>query len=211
LVWVTKQYYAPERIMNHFLFYKDYCTVISFVLAFGLGANDVANTFGSSVGSGVLSLKQACVLATICEMAGAVLLGRISAPFYTLFTKLENGAATLMAGQVAALGGSCIWLLVATFLRLPVSGTHSIVGATVGFSLVIFGVKAIHWMALVQIGPIPTKQYYCGCSGFCSDAKCTCVLVELCFLSISQTWEYLFPPSKKKDRSAKILKPKSRN
>nr|CAK6928607.1 unnamed protein product [Fasciola hepatica] len=132
--------------------------LVAFVLAFGLGANDVANTFGSSVGSGVLTLKQACILATICEMSGAVLLGakvsntlRKGIVDIQLFSGLENGAATLMAGQVAALGGSCIWLLVATFLRLPVSGTHSIVGATVGFSLVIFGVKAIQWMGLVRI------------------------------------------------------------
>ncbi|TPP60763.1 Phosphate transporter [Fasciola gigantica] len=133
--------------------------LVAFVLAFGLGANDVANTFGSSVGSGVLTLKQACILATICEMSGAVLLGakvsntlRKGIVDIQLFSGLQNGAATLMAGQVAALGGSCIWLLVATFLRLPVSGTHSIVGATVGFSLVIFGVKAIQWMGLVRIG-----------------------------------------------------------
>ncbi|CAM0512470.1 unnamed protein product [Fasciola hepatica] len=86
--------------------------LVAFVLAFGLGANDVANTFGSSVGSGVLTLKQACILATICEMSGAVLLGakvsntlRKGIVDIQLFSGLENGAATLMAGQVAALGG----------------------------------------------------------------------------------------------------------
>ncbi|TGZ58669.1 hypothetical protein CRM22_009512 [Opisthorchis felineus] len=132
--------------------------IIAFVLAFGIGANDVANTFGSSVGSGVLTLRQACTLATICEMSGAILLGsKVSSTIRkgivdtSQFDTLENGPATLMAGQVAALCGACIWLLIATFFRLPVSGTHSIVGATIGFSLVLFGVKAINWMGVLKI------------------------------------------------------------
>lgn len=49
--------------------------VIAFVLAFGIGANDVANSFGTSVGSGVLTIRAACILATVCEMAGAILIG----------------------------------------------------------------------------------------------------------------------------------------
>ncbi|CAH8448477.1 unnamed protein product [Dicrocoelium dendriticum] len=132
--------------------------IIAFVLAFGIGANDVANTFGSSVGSGVLTLKQACTLATICELLGALLLGsRVSSTIRkgivdtSLFDTVDNGTEKLMAGQVAALGGSCSWLLVATFFRLPVSGTHSIVGATVGFSLVLFGVRAIRWAGLGKV------------------------------------------------------------
>lgn len=51
--------------------------LIAFVLAFGIGANDVANSFGTSVGSGVLTIRQACVLATICEISGAVLIGKL--------------------------------------------------------------------------------------------------------------------------------------
>lgn len=50
--------------------------VIAFILAFGIGANDVANSFGTSVGSGVLTIRQACWLATVCEIAGAILIGK---------------------------------------------------------------------------------------------------------------------------------------
>ncbi|CAH8462088.1 unnamed protein product [Schistosoma turkestanicum] len=132
--------------------------IIAFVLAFGIGANDVANSFGTSVGAKVLTLKQACILATICELSGSVLLGaKVSSTLrkgivsVERFQTIDSGHVILMAGQVAALGGSCIWLLVATFFRLPVSGTHSIVGATMGFSLVIFGLNAIQWKGMLKI------------------------------------------------------------
>ncbi|KAA0184608.1 Phosphate transporter [Fasciolopsis buskii] len=132
--------------------------IVAFILAFGIGANDVANSFGTSVGSKVLTLRQACILATICELAGAILIGakvsntiRKGIVDTDRFMEVDNGASVLMAGQVAALGGACIWLLVATFFRLPVSGTHSIVGATVGFSLVIFGLSSIQWIGLIKI------------------------------------------------------------
>ncbi|KAF8564967.1 hypothetical protein P879_07743 [Paragonimus westermani] len=132
--------------------------IIAFILAFGIGANDVANSFGTSVGAKVLTLRQACILATICEISGAVLLGakvsntiRKGIVNTDLFVEHPNGPATLMAGQVAALSGSCIWLLVATFFRLPVSGTHSIVGATIGFSLITFGLRSVQWVGVVKI------------------------------------------------------------
>lgn len=51
--------------------------IIAFVLAFGIGANDVANSFGTSVGSGVLSIRSACLLATVCEISGAILIGKL--------------------------------------------------------------------------------------------------------------------------------------
>nr|CDS16994.1 sodium dependent phosphate transporter 2 [Echinococcus granulosus] len=132
--------------------------MIAFVLAFGLGANDVANSFGTSVGSKVLTLKAACTLATIFEISGSVLLGgQVSATIRggiinpNLFNETSNGALLLMYGQLASLASSCIWMLVATFFKLPVSGSHSIVGATAGFGLVLFGLSGIQWIGVLRI------------------------------------------------------------
>ncbi|XP_064652342.1 sodium-dependent phosphate transporter 1-B-like isoform X2 [Lineus longissimus] len=126
--------------------------LISFVLAFGIGANDVANSFGTSVGSKVLTLLQACILASVFETAGAILLGaKVSDTIRKGIIDVGpyNGTEeVLMVGNVAALTGSCVWLLIATFLRLPVSGTHSIVGATLGFALVANGANGINWKKL---------------------------------------------------------------
>lgn len=67
-------------------------------------------------------------------------------------TLYKNGSEdVLMAGNVAALTGSCVWLVLATVLSLPVSTTHSIVGATVGFSLVVHGTKGVNWIKMASI------------------------------------------------------------
>jgi len=137
--------------------------IIAFILAFGIGANDVANSFGTSVGSGVLTIRQACWLATFCEVAGAILIG------YKVSDTIRRGILDvtvyksgpddipdfkekeLMIGLLSALGSSAVWLLVATFLKLPISGTHSIVGSTIGFSLVARGTEGLN---LKKLGTI---------------------------------------------------------
>ncbi|XP_047426530.1 sodium-dependent phosphate transporter 1-B [Mugil cephalus] len=129
--------------------------IIAFILAFSVGANDVANSFGTAVGSGVVTLRQACVLATVFETLGSVLLGaKVSETIRKgiVDVGIYNGSEhVLMAGSVSAMFGSAVWQLAASFLKLPISGTHCIVGATIGFSLVARGQQGVQWMELLRI------------------------------------------------------------
>ncbi|XP_023598582.1 sodium-dependent phosphate transporter 1 isoform X2 [Trichechus manatus latirostris] len=129
--------------------------IIAFILAFSVGANDVANSFGTAVGSGVVTLKQACILASIFETVGSVLLGaKVSETIRKGLIDVEMYNSTqqlLMAGSVSAMFGSAVWQLVASFLKLPISGTHCIVGATIGFSLVAKGQEGVKWSELIKI------------------------------------------------------------
>ena len=128
---------------------------IAFLLAFSVGANDVSNSFGTSVGSRVLTVTQACILATIFEMAGATLLGysvcdTFRKKMYDV-SQYEGSQRELMLGALSCLIGSASWNIVATFLKMPISGTHSIVGATIGFSVVLRGWDSIRWMDMLRI------------------------------------------------------------
>ncbi|GCB63580.1 hypothetical protein scyTo_0004450 [Scyliorhinus torazame] len=129
--------------------------IIAFVLAFSVGANDVANSFGTAVGSGVLTLKKACILATIFETVGSVLLGaRVSETIRKGIIDVEtfnSSQQVLMAGSVSSMFGSAVWQLLASFLKLPISGTHCIVGATIGFCLVATGAHGVKWLELLKI------------------------------------------------------------
>uniref|UniRef100_A0A665UZG0 Phosphate transporter n=1 Tax=Echeneis naucrates TaxID=173247 RepID=A0A665UZG0_ECHNA len=129
--------------------------IIAFILAFSVGANDVANSFGTAVGSGVVTLRQACILATVFETLGSVLLGaKVSETIRKgiIDVGMYNGSEhVLMAGSVSAMFGSAVWQLAASFLKLPISGTHCIVGATIGFSLVAKGQQGVKWFELLRI------------------------------------------------------------
>ncbi|XP_030634453.1 sodium-dependent phosphate transporter 1-A [Chanos chanos] len=141
--------------MSHYLWLLILGFVIAFILAFSVGANDVANSFGTAVGSGVVTLRQACILATVFETVGAMLLGaKVSETIRKgiIDVNMYNGSEPLlMAGSISAMFGSAVWQLLASFLKLPISGTHCIVGATIGFSMVAKGPKGVHWMELIRI------------------------------------------------------------
>lgn len=121
----------------------------SFIDAWGIGANDLANSFGTTYGSKVLTMTQIVGLASVFEFSGAMLLG---APVTnTLAGSISNVAFfksqpyVLMYGMLCALAASSTWLYTATYLGLPVSTTHSIVGGIMGFSLVYKGVDGVVW------------------------------------------------------------------
>jgi len=120
--------------------------IFGFYMAWSIGANDVANAMGTSVGSGALTLKQAIVVAGVLEFVGAFLVGpHVSAtirkdiiPIDALQEILgDDGASLYVYGMLASLLAAAVWLMVATFYGLPVSTTHSIVGAVLGFGMVV--------------------------------------------------------------------------
>ncbi|PRD33566.1 UNVERIFIED_CONTAM: phosphate permease [Trichonephila clavipes] len=123
--------------------------VFGFIMAYGVGANDVANAMGTSVGSKALTIKQAIFIAAIFEFAGAYLAGGsvtstirsgIIDPSY--FAEVPE---YLVYGMIGALLAAGTWLLVASYFGWPVSTTHSIVGAIIGFAMVAVGSEAVQW------------------------------------------------------------------
>ncbi|KRY10373.1 putative phosphate permease [Trichinella patagoniensis] len=164
--------------------------VVAFFVAFGMGANDCANSYGTVVGAKVLRLWQAYILATFFETLGAGLLGyRVtetmrknlvnveSYSVYSVFDAEENvyklvdpslcgmlegnmthvstctnyTSAEFMLGELGVLTGTAAWLLIATIFHAPVSTTHSAVGATIGFALVIKGISGANFTQLLHI------------------------------------------------------------
>ncbi len=120
-----------------------------FFMAWGIGANDVANAMGTSVGSRALTIRQAVVVAAVFEFAGAFLAGgQVTETIRKGMVDASLLAGTpelLVYGMLASLLAAGIWLLVASYFGWPVSTTHSIVGAIVGFAAVGIGMEAVNW------------------------------------------------------------------
>ncbi len=129
--------------------------VLGLYMAFSIGANDVANAMGTSVGSKALTIKQAILIAAVLEFLGAFLVGG-------QVTKTVRGGILdpvvsasapelIVYGMLASLMAAGTWLVVASRLGWPVSTTHSIVGAIAGFGMVAFGTSVVQWEQLIQI------------------------------------------------------------
>ncbi|MCI5220306.1 MAG: anion permease [Candidatus Electrothrix sp. LOE2] len=129
--------------------------IFGLYMTWGVGANDLANAMGTSVGAGAVTVKQAIGIAIIFEFAGAVLAGGhvtqtirkgIIDP-----TSIVDKPEILVYGMLAALLAAAVWLMVASAKGWPVSTTHSIVGALVGFALVGIGPDAVNWSKIGEI------------------------------------------------------------
>lgn len=123
--------------------------LFGFFMAWGVGANDVANAMGTSVGSKAITIKQAIIIAVIFEFLGAWLAGgEVTATIRGGIIDpelLEADPQFLVYGMLSALLAAAIWLMVASAKGWPVSTTHSIVGAIVGFGAVGLGMEAVAW------------------------------------------------------------------
>ncbi|MGA9574843.1 MAG: inorganic phosphate transporter [Lysobacterales bacterium] len=135
--------------MEFSLWYLGLAAAFGLFMAWGIGANDVANAMATSVGSRALTIKQAILVAAVFEFTGAFLAGgqvttTIRKGIIDVSSVGEN-PELLIFGMLAALLAAAVWLLIASRKGWPVSTTHSIVGAIVGFAVVGIGVDAVHW------------------------------------------------------------------
>tara|TARA_Y100000591_G_C21828413_1_gene698090 strand:+ start:177 stop:1439 length:1263 start_codon:yes stop_codon:yes gene_type:complete len=129
---------------------------LGFFSAYGVGANDVANAMGTSVGSKVLTVKQAILIAAVFEFLGAFLAGGgVTQTIRKGVIDPELFAGNLdifIYGMISALFASGVWLLIASLRGWPVSTTHTIVGAIVGFGIYTLGMDKINWSVVGNIG-----------------------------------------------------------
>ena len=143
--------------MEYELTYIILAAVFGGFMAWGIGANDVANAMATSVGSKAITIKQAIIIAAIFEFAGAVLAG--GAVTSTIrkgiidSDSIVGNPELLIFGMLASLLAAGCWLLLASRKGWPVSTTHSIVGAVVGFAAVGIGTEAIKWGKVGDIVP----------------------------------------------------------
>ena len=123
--------------------------IFGLLMAWGIGANDVANAMGTSVGSRALTIRQAVLIAAVFEFSGAVLAGgQVTQTIRKGIIDTSMLAATpelLVYGMLASLLAAGIWLIVASYFGWPVSTTHSIVGAIVGFGAIGVGADVVNW------------------------------------------------------------------
>jgi len=122
--------------------------VFGIYMTWGVGANDVANAMGTSVGSGAISVKTAIVIAAVFEFGGAVLAGgHVTGTIRKgiIDPAFVPSPEILVYGMLASLLAAGIWLMVASYFGWPVSTTHTIVGALIGFGAVGLGVEAVQW------------------------------------------------------------------
>ena len=124
-------------------------------MAWAIGANDVANSMGTSVGAGAVTVGGAIIIAGVFEFLGAFLAGgEVTSTIRKGIVDaevLQHDPDLLVVGMLSALLAAAVWLTIASRFGWPVSTTHSIIGAIIGFAMVAIGFEAVHWEEVVTI------------------------------------------------------------
>ena len=146
-----------EIISQYGMIFLVMACLFGFFMAWGVGANDVANAMGTSVGAKAITIKQAILIAIVFEFAGAYLAGGdVTSTIRSGIIDIQKAGFSdspelLVYGMLSSLLAAGIWLLIASNYGWPVSTTHSIIGAIVGFAVVGISPDAVVWS---QVGSI---------------------------------------------------------
>ena len=123
-------------------------SAIAFYMAWSIGANDVANSMATAVGAKAITFKQAVIIAGILNFVGAVFVGpHVAETIKGKIVDIEiiNDPSILLLGFVASLLAAAIWVTLSTWKEMPISTTHSIIGALMGFGIIAGGISSINW------------------------------------------------------------------
>lgn len=144
-----------ELILEHGPLLIIIAAIFGLYMTWGIGANDVANVMGTSVGSGAITVTTAIIIAGIFEFLGAVVAGgNVTQTIRKGIIDPNSFASTpeiLILGMLASLLAAAVWLMIASIRGWPVSTTHAIVGAVVGFAIAAIGLEAVNWVKISQI------------------------------------------------------------
>lgn len=148
------------------LFIAGGAAAIGFYMAWSIGANDVANSMATAVGAKAITFKQAVLIAGILNFAGAILLGPHVAG--TIKGGIVKGSIiadphTLLLGFVASLLAAALWVTLSTWRELPISTTHSVIGALIGFGIIAGGVSSIDWGVMGKVASSWVLSPVAGC------------------------------------------------
>lgn len=158
-------------------------------MAWGIGANDVANAFGPAFGARSLTISQACMIAAVCEASGAILMGssvsdtiRKGMMSIKLYSG-DDGRVLILVGMTAVLIGAATWLLVASKFGLPVSTTHSAVGGVIAIAVISKGYASVKW---TKVGMI-IASWFISPAMSCLAAFCIYMIIKKCVLGHSDS------------------------
>ena len=138
---------------------------IAFYMAWSIGANDVANSMATAVGSKAITFKQAVIIAGVLNFVGAVFVGPHVAE--TIKGKIINvdviSPEILLLGFISSLLAAAIWVTLSTWKEMPISTTHSIIGAMMGFGLIAGGISLVNWVKVGSVAASWVLSPLAGC------------------------------------------------